>query len=168
MLKSNKSKILCIILTIIIILLIISNIYFINKNKTTKEDIIVNEEYVYEKVEGTYDVNKKYYKSINYSKFKTYLKEDKLRTIAVIDNSSNTYSKFLQTINKIAFYRRINIYLLETSKLSNKNEIAFYEIDDRFKELGSNYIMTVRDDKILSITTFENEYLNIFEEGIGE
>ena len=160
--KHNKVIMLYVILIIILLILVVSNVYFINKLSNQPE------EYVYEKVEGSYDKNKEYYKRIKYSKFKKYLKSDKERVIAVLDNSSNTYNKFLEVINKIAYYRRINIYLLETSKLSNKDVIAFYNIDERFKELNSNYIMVVRNNKILSITTFNNEYLNKFEEGIGE
>lgn len=166
--KHNKVIMLYVILIIILLILVVSNVYFINKLSNQQDEGYITEEYVYEKIEGSYDKNKEYYKRIKYSKFKKYLKSDKERVIAVLDNSSNTYNKFLEVINKIAYYRRINIYLLETSKLSNKDVIAFYNIDERFKELNSNYIMVVRNNKILSITTFNNEYLNKFEEGIGE
>ena len=167
-LKYKKNTILYILLIIVILILVMSNIYFFNETMQNKGEVIVTEEYVYEKVEGNFDENKEYYKRINFKKFKKYLSSDKLRVIAVIDNTSKTYNKFLEVLNKIAYYRRTNIYLLETSKLSNKNEVAFYDIDERFKKLNSDYIIVVSGGKILSITTFDEEFLNKVEEGIGE
>ena len=155
-------------LIIIIIILVISNIYFIYKSYQTSKQSIINEENIYEKIDDKYDKNKKYYKTINYKTFKHYFEGSDLKTIAVIDNSSNTYEKFLETINKISFYKRTNIYLLETSKLSKKNEISFYEIDERLSTLKSDYLITVKEEKILSLTSFDNINLNLIEEGIGE
>ena len=83
-------------------------------------------------------------------------------------NTSNTSNKFLETINKIVFYKNTNIYLLELNKLSKKNLISYYELDENFKNLESNYLITIKDNKILSLVTFTNEDLNILEEGIGE
>ena len=71
-------------------------------------------------------------------------------------------------INKTAYYKNTKIYLLELSKLSKKNEVSFYEIDERFKELESNYIITVSNNEILSITTFDNSKINLIIEGLGE
>ncbi len=167
MFKSKKDTILFIVLIGIILVLVMTNIYFIRKSYKNK-NVVTNEEYVYEKVEGPYDKEKEYYIKIGYSKFKKYYKDDKVRIVAIIDNSSNTYNKYLEVVNKLAYYNGINIYLLETSKLSTKNEIDFYGLDDRFRTLKSNYIVTIRDSKILALTTFENEYLNILEKGIGE
>ena len=167
MLKIKKNTIIFILLIIVILILLIVNIYLFNETAQDKDKVMVTEEFVYEKVEGDFDKDKTYYKRISYSKFKKYFKSDKLRIVAIIDNSSNTYNKFLEVINKIAYYRR-NIYLLETSKLSNKNEAEFYNIDDRFKDLESNYIITIRNNNVLSLTTFDNEYLNKLEEGLGE
>ncbi len=155
-------------LIIIIIILVISNIYFIYKSYQTSKQSIINEENIYEKIDDKYDKNKKYYKTINYKTFIHYFEGSNLKTIAVIDNSSNTYEKFLETINKISFYKRTNIYLLETSKLSKKNEISFYEIDERLSTLKSDYLITVKEEKILSLTSFDNINLNLIEEGIGE
>lgn len=168
MLKSRRYLIFTIILMLIIAFLAVSN--YRNKNKYEEEnsEVLITEEFVFEPIGKEYDSNKKYYKAIDYTKFKQYFKGDKLRTIAVIDNSSTTYNKFLETINKIVFYKNTNIYLLETSKLSRMNLIDFYEIDDRFGDLSSNYIITVQDNKILSLTIFQNEDLNLIEEGIGE
>ena len=168
MLKIKKNTIIFILLIIVILILLIVNIYLFNETAQDKDKVMVTEEFVYEKVEGDFDKDKTYYKRISYSKFKKYFKSDKLRIVAIIDNSSNTYNKFLEVINKIAYYRRTNIYLLETSKLSNKNEAEFYNIDDRFKDLESNYIITIRNNNVLSLTTFDNEYLNKLEEGLGE
>ena len=57
---------------------------------------------------------------------------------------------------------------MKVNKLSKKNEKAFYNLDDRFKDLESNYIITVSNKKILSITTYDNEQLNKLIEGLGE
>ena len=155
-------------LIILFIILVSSNIYLICRNYKSKEQVIVNEENIYEKIDEEYNEDKKYYKIINYKTFKRYFEGESLKTIAVIDNSSKTYEKFLETINKIAFYNRVNIYLLETSKLTKKNEISFYEIDERLALLKSDYLITVMDEKILSLTSFDNVNLNLIEKGIGE
>lgn len=168
MLRSRRYLFFSLLLLILIAVLAISNYNYMHKYNEEKNEVILTEEFVYEQIDKNFDASKKYYKVIDYKKFKQYLKSDKLRTIAIIDNSSTTYNKFLKTINKIAFYKNTNIYLLETSKLSQKNLISFYEIDERFSDLSSNYIITVQDNKILSLTTFKNEDLNLIEKGIGE
>lgn len=71
-------------------------------------------------------------------------------------------------INKIAYYKNTKIYLLEINKLSKKNTIAFYELDERLSSLETNYILSVSNNQILSITTFTNDKLNKIVEGLGE
>ena len=71
-------------------------------------------------------------------------------------------------INKTAYYKSTKIQLLRINKLSKKDLVAFYNLDDRFKELDTNYIITVSNKKILSITTFNNQELNKIIEGLGE
>jgi len=68
----------------------------------------------------------------------------------------------------MSYYKNTKMYLLEINKLSRKNEIAFYNLDDRLRDLETNYIITVSNNKIISITTFENTELNKIIEGLGE
>ena len=126
---------------------------FWTRNRKTKED---------------FKQDKKYYANIKYKKFSELWKSEDISTIAIIDNSSNTYNKFIKMINKIAYYKNTKIYLLEISKLSKKDEVKFYEKDNRLSELNSNYIITISNKKILTITTFETEELNKIIEGLGE
>ena len=129
---------------------------------------IETQEVLFTETKKDFNSEKKYYATIDYNKFKKIFKSDKLTTIAVLDNSSNTHDKFIELINNVAYYKSTKIYLLETSKLSKKNEVAFFEIDDRFKELETNYIITVNKGKVISITTFESTKLNVMIERIGE
>lgn len=163
--KTNYSYIICI--TIIIILLI-SNIYLIYSYKNINKEDKVIEEVLFTKTEDNYNPDKKYYATISYNKFKSLYKSNKITTIAVIDNTSNTHEKFKELINKTAYYKSTKIHLLEVNKLSRKNEIAFYDLDERLPELESNYIITVSNNKIISITSFENTELNKLIEGLGE
>ena len=99
------------IVSFVIILLIICNItlWMKYKNKHVEEEI---RNYTVNKNGEQYSKETKYYNAINYNNLKTMLKKDEVITLAVIDNSSNTYDKFLEMINKIAFYKNTNIYLL--------------------------------------------------------
>lgn len=141
---------------IIIILLVITNIYFIFFNK--KENIISEPEEIvfYQKCTNmNYKENKKYYKEIDYKKFKTLYKKNDVYTIAIIDNTSNTYKSYLSLINHIAYYKSTNMFVLDVSKLSKKNSIAFYELDDKLSKIEGNYIITTKKKKIISITEIE-------------
>lgn len=157
-----------IVFIIIIILLIISNIYFIISYKNISKEENIVEEVLYVQTEDNYNPEKKYYATLSYTKFKKLYKSKNITTIAVVDNSSNTYNKFIEMINKTAYYKNTKIYLFEISKLSRKNEIAYYNLDDRLKTLETNYIITVSGNKILSITTFENTEINKIIEGLGD
>ena len=155
--KSNKITIVLITLTIIFF---ISNIFLLYKLNSKPDSKKVIEEVLYKETQKKYDNNKKYYTNINYKKLKKLFKKDDLITIAIIDNSSNTYNNFIEMINKISYYKSTKIYLLELSKLSNKDEISFFELDNRLKELESNYIISIKNKKIISITTFDNANIN--------
>lgn len=150
---------------LILIPLLIANIFLIVKVVNTNhseqyKEVVIN------RCEDTYNDNQKYYTEINFKKLESFLKDDKVYTIAVVDNSSKTYNMFIETINKIAYYNNSNIYLLELSKLTKKNEIAFYDLDDRLKKLESGYLMTINKEKIISITSFNEYYLNVINESI--
>lgn len=165
--KPNNNKVIILFICIIIVL-IISNIYFISiYNKTNKEDKIT-QEILFRETDEDYQDNKKYYATISYKKFKKLYKDEDITTIAILDNTTNTHDKFIEMINKIAYYKNTKIYLLEINKLSKKNTIAFYELDERLSSLETNYILSVSNNQILSITTFTNDKLNKIVEGLGE
>ena len=105
---------------------------------------------------------------LNLQNDKKLLKKEELITVAIVDNSSNTYNKFIEMINKLSYYKSTKIYLLELSKLSKKDELSFLEIDNRLKKLETNYIITIKNKQIISITTFDNDNINFIIEGLGE
>lgn len=155
--KSSKNKI---IITLVIVALFIGNILLLCRMITLEKNIKKDSEFVYKvEIKGKYNSAKKYYMPISFGEYNKLLKKKELFTLAVIDNSSNTYNKFLELVNKIAFYKNTKIYLLDTSKLSKKNTVLFYNLDDRLSSLESNYIINVYNNKIISITEFNNEDL---------
>ena len=153
-----------IIFSIIVLCLIISNIFLLYKCNHIKE-IEINEKVILRSPEAEFDANTEYFNNISYKNLKKLLKKEKTYTLAIIDKSSNTYNKFKEMINKISFYKNTEIYMLELNKLSKKDTIAFYELDESLSKLNNNYIITIKKDKVLSITTFEQEKINeIIEE----
>ncbi len=163
--KSNKTTIVLIVLTTIFF---ISNIFLLYKINNQPNNKKVVEEVLYKETKKNYEDAKKYYTNINFKKYKKLLKKEELITVAIVDNSSNTYNKFIEMINKLSYYKSTKIYLLELSKLSKKDEISFLEIDNRLKELETNYIITIKNKQIISITTFDNDNINFIIEGLGE
>ena len=157
-----------IIFIVIILLLLISNIYLGYKYFNIIKGEYIHEEILFKETEDKFNSKKKYYATIKYKKFKALYKSDKISTIAIVDNSSNTKNKFIEMINKISFYNNAKIYLLEKSKLSKENEVSFYELDERLKKIENNYLITISNGKIISITTFDNSQTNKIIEGIGE
>ncbi len=162
--KNNQNKL---FITVIIILAIL-NISLICSCIILSKDKTVTQEILYKETKSDYNPEEKYYSKIEFKKFKTLLKSDKVTTVAVLDNSSNTKNKFLEAINKISYYKNTKINLLEISKLSKKDEIYFYGIDDRLKNFETNYLITINRGKVISITTFDNTKLNIITEGMSE
>lgn len=166
--KTKSNKKITIIFIVVLLLLILSNISLIvSYSKINQEELIV-EEVLFTKTDKKFNSKKKYYASIKYTKFKKLLKKDEVSTIAIVDNSSNTYDKFIEMINLTSYHKSTKIYLLETSKLSKKEEKSFYNIDERLKDLETNYIISVSNGEIISITTFENSKINKIIEGLGE
>lgn len=165
--KLRISKELNKISIILIFFLLVSNIILINTHSLN--DVEESEEIVYFK-ETTEDYNKdtKYYATIKYKKFKKLYKAKSLTTIAIIDSKSNVSEMFIEMLNKMAFYKNTKIYTMQLNKLSNKQLIEFYDLDDRLSKLEDNYILMVSDNKILSITTFDEDNINIIEKEIGE
>ena len=161
--KINSKNIILLIITLILSIIII---YLLISNQNKEQTIV--EEVLFTKTSEEYNPNEKYYARITYKKFNNLWKSNNISTIAIIDNSSTTYNKFIELINKTAYYRNTKIYLLEISKLSKKEEVKFYEKDSRLSELETNYIITISNKKIISVTTFDNEELNAIIEGIGE
>ncbi len=141
---------------IIITILIITNIFFIFKSPEEKVISKTEEFTFYQKcTDLDYNEDKKYYKEIKYSKFKKLYKQDAVYNIAIIDNTSNTYDSYLTLLNHIAYYKSTNIFVLDLSKLSKKNNIAFYELDERLSTIEGNYMITTTDSKIIAITEME-------------
>lgn len=165
--KQEKNKF-NLITIVIIVFLILTNIILLSACLTLKEKDTEPEEVLYTLTEDDFNQEKKYYTTLKYSKFKKLYKSDKVTTIAIVDNSTSTYNKFIEAINKTAYYKSTKIQLLKINKLSKKDLVSFYNLDDRFKELDTNYIITVSNKKILSITTFNNQELNKLIEGLGE
>ena len=165
--KKTKTRLINIILFIIVILLTISNIIFVNKYfEISKEEVKEVIEFV--PTEGDYSNDKKYYATINYKTFKKIIKTNEVITIAVIDKKSNTSQMFTEMINKMAYYHNSKIYVLEINKLKRKDEIAFYDLDERLPKLESNYIISVSNRKIISITTFDQEKINLIVKEMSE
>ena len=163
--NSHKFKI---IIRLIIILLLISNIFLFRAYNHANKETIITQEVLYKETKKDYNKENKYYANIKYKKFEELWKSNKISTIAIVDNSTTTYNKFIEMINKLAYYKNTKIYLLETSKLSKKEEIKFFDLNKKFSELETNYIITISNKKIVSVTTFNNEKLNEIIEGIGE
>lgn len=166
--KNAKKHSINILLIIILITSTLLNILIITKYQELKKEDITIEQVLFTKTNDNYSKDEKYYANIKYKKFNELWTSDKISTIAIVDNSSTTYNKFKQMINKTAYYKNTKIYLLETSKLSKKDEKKFYEKDKRLSELETNYIITISNKKIVSITTFDNNELNKIIERLGD
>lgn len=156
------------LLRIFVILIIISNIFLFTAYNHAIKEKTITEEIIYKETSKDYNEEEKYYANIKYKKFSDLWKSNELSTIAIVDNSSPTYNKFIKMINKIAYYKNTKIYLLETSKLSKKDEIKFYDLNENFSKLETNYLLTISNKKIISITEFNNDELNKIIERIGE
>lgn len=164
--KNSKKNYIFFIVAIII--LSISNIYFIISYNSINKEEKITEEVLFVETKDDFNREKKYYANLKYTKFKKLYKSKKITTIAVVDNNSNTYYKFIELINKTAYYKNTKIYLLDLSKQTRKNEIAFLNLDERLKDLETNYIITVSNNKIIAITTYDNNELNKIIEGLGD
>jgi hypothetical protein len=165
--KKAKTRLINKILFIIIILLTIINIIFVNKYfELSKEEVKEVIEFV--PTNENYAKEKKYYAKINYKTFKKTIKTNEVKTIAIVDNKSNTSVMFMEMINRMAYYHNTKIYVLELNKLKRKDEIAFYDLDERLSKLDSNYLITVSSGKIISITTFDQEKINLIVKEMSE
>ena len=151
---------------ILIFFLLVSNIILINTHSINEE---LDEEIVYFKpTEDEYNAKTKYYAEIGFKKFKKLYKANTVTTIAVVDSKSNISESFIKTINKMAYYKSTKIYVVKLNKFTTKQEAEFYNLDDRLSKLDSNYIITVNNSKIISVTTFDEEKINIIEKALGE
>lgn len=166
--KTKNNHYINLIFLCTILILSTTNVLLLYKYLNVDKEIKVTQEVLFKETNEDFNDDNKYYASIKYKKFNELLKDNKVSTIAIVDNSSKTYNKFIEMINKLSYYKNTKIYLLEISSLSKKNEIKFYETDERLNELESNYIITVSNNNIISITTFENSDINLIIEGIGE
>ena len=141
---------------IIIIVLIISNVFFISKSFEETPEVETEEFVFYQKcTEMNYKEKKKYYKEIDYKKFKKLYKQNKINNVAIIDNTSPTYKSYLTLLNHIAYYKGTNIFVLDLSKLSKKNSVEFYEMDERLSTIEGNYMITTKKKEVIAITEIE-------------
>ena len=99
--KASKKPIFNIVLIAIIVVLFISNIFFIVKYKSINQEDFITEQVLFKETKKDYNKNTKYYANIKYKKFNSLWKSNQLSTIAVVDNSSTTYNRFIELINKI-------------------------------------------------------------------
>lgn len=154
----KNNQLLLIIPWLLIVLLIILNLNLNKKLSNAEKQQATDQPCLTErkKDDSKYSDSKKNYKEINYKTFKKLYKGKESATIAVVDNTSNTYDKFIEFINKTSYYNDLNINLLITSKLSKKNLVDFYELDDRFADLESNYIIVVKNNKVLALVELSN------------
>ena len=163
----NKLRKTNIFLLVIIFILITTNIISIIKNnQLLNADSPVIIENNCQDYNEEFQENKKYYKEIDYKQLKDLFKKKSIQYIAIVDNSSPTSNKFLEIVNKMSYKYKTKIYVLELSKLNKKNTISFYEIDKRFNKMETNYIITVKKNKILSINDFDNDKLNLYLESL--
>lgn len=162
-------KIIIPIFIITIIFLTISNIHLNNKIDSLKEDEEQLEIIKYcPKEDSKYNDKKVYYNTLNYKTFKKLMTKNTVVTIGIVDKKTSTSNKFIEYINRLSYNNNKSYYLMDINKLSKKNLIAFYELDERLKELDNNYIITIKKNKIISITMIEEEEINTLIERFGE
>ena len=166
MLKKHGRITITLILITIIIILSISNIIWLNKYKELDKEELEVIKYC-PKEDSEYNETKKYYNEINYKTLKKLLKTKSTIVLGVVDKNTSTSNKFRELINRYSYKNNKNLYLLDTSKLSKKNLISFYDLDDRLSILESNYIVIIKNKKIISITSFDTENINDIIESIG-
>ena len=160
MIKKKQKKLINKLMILLVVLLSISNIYFINKSNKKIESNNVEEIVFYQKEsKENYNEKKKYYKEITYSKFNSMYKKNEIYNFAIVDSTSNTYNSFLTLINQITYNKGLNLFVLDLSKLSKKNNVTFLDIDDRLANLESNYLITTKQKKIISLTEIENSQI---------
>ena len=153
---------------ILIFFLLVSNIILINTHGINNQPEEIEEIVYFKPFDGEYKEKNKYYADISLKKLKKLLKSNKVSTIAVIDSKSNISDMFIKMINKIAYYKSTKIYVIKINKLTAKQEIEFYNLDERLSKLESNYLMSIGNNKIISITTFDEENINMIEKELGE
>jgi len=137
--------------------------------RSINDELESPEEIVYFKpTKENYKDNKKYYANISFKKFKKLYKSNKISTVAIIDSKSDVSNMFIKMINKMAYYKSTKIYILQINKLSRKDEISFYNMDEQLGKIDSNYIITVSGSNIISVTTFDEERINAIEKELGE
>ena len=154
--KKKLKKIINKIPILIILLLIISNIYFINKSNQKETNTVEEIVFYHKETKENYNEKKKYYQKISYSKFNTMFKKNEVYNFAIVDSTSNTYNSFITLINQITYHKGLKLFVLDISELSKKNNVAFLDIDERLANLESNYIMTTKKKKIISLTEIES------------
>ncbi len=148
------------IIIIIILLLTISNIYFINKNNNKTECNITIQEIKKDYDKKQYIKENKYYKKLKYKEFKKIYSDNKVHIIAITNSMNNSKDRFIEYVNRRSFFENKSIFLIIPNNFSKKNQAKFYNLNSEFKNNKGNYILIVKNNKILSKTTINDNSIN--------
>ena len=118
--KTKNNHYINLIFLCTILILSTTNVLLLYKYLNVDKEIKVTQEVLFKETNKDFNNDNKYYASIKYKKFNELLKDDKVSTIAIVDNSSKTYNKFIEMINKLSYYKNTKIYLLEIEKTGEK------------------------------------------------
>ena len=161
----RQKKLLIFIIILLSILDIILLIKYYNKGNDKVEEQLPPERI--QQVEG-YKSSEIYYQPItSYSKFKKIFSDNKIAYIAVVNNESPTSQKFVELVQKYTYKENKKIYLLETDKLSKSELKSYNDLDVRFSLIDTNYFILVMNNKVISLTEFNEETINVLIENLG-
>jgi len=161
----RQKKFLIFIIILLSILDIVLLIKYYNKGNDKVEEQLPPERI--QQVEG-YKSSEIYYQPItSYSKFKKIFSDKKIAYIAVVNNESPTSQKFVELVQKYTYKENKKIYLLETDKLSKSELKSYNDLDVRFSLIDTNYFILVMNNKVISLTEFNEETINVLIENLG-
>ena len=161
----RQKKFLIFIIILLSILDIVLLIKYYNKGNDKVEEQLPPERI--QQVEG-YKSSEIYYQPItSYSKFKKIFSDNKIAYIAVVNNESPTSQKFVELVQKYTYKENKKIYLLETDKLSKSELKSYNDLDVRFSLIDTNYFILVMNNKVISLTEFNEETINVLIENLG-
>lgn len=137
-------------LTVILIALFMCIVLITPKISTHTSDVKIDTKYV----KSTLNTE-----NINYKKFTKLYNSKQVYTIAITSNYSNISQSFNKLINIMSISDNKKIYILNISKLSKKDKAKYYNLNKRFKELDTDYIIKTYNKKIIQETTFDKEHI---------
>jgi len=147
-------------LTILLIVLFMCIVLITPKISTHTNEVKIETKYINTKTKT---------ENINYKKFIKFFNSKKVYTIAITSDYSNTSIAFRKLINTMSINNNKKIYILNISKLSKKDKAKYYNLNKKFKELDTDYIIKSYNKKIIQETTFDKEHIidliNSYKEG---